>query len=192
MSEIQANLPEESHVGIDIRALRKRREMTLQALAETLGRSVGWLSQVERGVTSPAIRDLKQIATLFDLPISFFFRNDEAPQAEHGYVVRKDARGSLGSDDEGLIEQLLSPDLSGDFEMIHCRFAAHTLGEWREARPTEESGYLLSGELTIELRDRTLELNQGDSFRFRHQPFRWHNTSSATCEVIWVVSPPVY
>ena len=35
-------------LGADIRALRKARGLTLAELAQTLGRSVGWLSQVER------------------------------------------------------------------------------------------------------------------------------------------------
>ena len=35
-------------LGADLRALRKARGLTLIALAEVLGKSVGWLSQVER------------------------------------------------------------------------------------------------------------------------------------------------
>jgi len=35
-------------IGADLRALRKGRGLTLTELALRLGRSVGWLSQVER------------------------------------------------------------------------------------------------------------------------------------------------
>ena len=36
-------------IGEDIRALRRSRDLTLQTLAGAIGRSVGWLSQIERG-----------------------------------------------------------------------------------------------------------------------------------------------
>ena len=43
----------------DIRALRKARGLTLVACADRLGRSVGWLSQVERGLSVPSLADLR-------------------------------------------------------------------------------------------------------------------------------------
>ena len=58
----------ETHVGADIRALRKTRGLTLTDLCDAVGRSVGWLSQVERGQTDPSIPDLKSIAALFKVP----------------------------------------------------------------------------------------------------------------------------
>ena len=60
-------------LGQDIRALRKTRAMTLQDLAEAVGRSVGWLSQVERSQTTlvqrmgGSVRDvLRQRGTPYD------------------------------------------------------------------------------------------------------------------------------
>ena len=47
------------HIGNDIRALRRSRNWKLADLAEQLGRSVGWLSQVERDVTEPALEDIR-------------------------------------------------------------------------------------------------------------------------------------
>ena len=46
-------------LGADLRALRKARGLTLSELATTLGRSVGWLSQVERDLSQPSISDLR-------------------------------------------------------------------------------------------------------------------------------------
>jgi len=46
-------MAEASSVGADIRALRKGRGLTLEALADDLGKSVGFLSQVERGISTP-------------------------------------------------------------------------------------------------------------------------------------------
>ncbi|HET9538276.1 MAG TPA: helix-turn-helix transcriptional regulator, partial [Mesorhizobium sp.] len=52
----------------DLRALRKARGLTLTELALTLGRSVGWLSQVERGLSIPSIADLRAFADVFAVP----------------------------------------------------------------------------------------------------------------------------
>ena len=60
------------HIGSDIRALRRSRNWTLNDLAEQLDRSVGWLSQVERDVTEPALDDIRKIAALFNLAVGFF------------------------------------------------------------------------------------------------------------------------
>ena len=60
-------------VGHDIRALRQGRGWTLAELAGEINRSVGWLSQVERGASEPNLSDIRQIAALFNLPVSFFF-----------------------------------------------------------------------------------------------------------------------
>ncbi|EKD59892.1 MAG: XRE family transcriptional regulator, partial [uncultured bacterium] len=62
-------------LGQDIRALRKTRGQTLQQLADAVGRSVGWLSQIERGQTTPSIADLGRIAEVLGVTISFFFRS---------------------------------------------------------------------------------------------------------------------
>ena len=60
-------------LGADIRALRKARGLTLAELAQTLGRSVGWLSQVERDMSEPAINDLRDLAWALDVSISSLF-----------------------------------------------------------------------------------------------------------------------
>ena len=57
----------------DIRALRKARGLTLAETALKLGRSVGWLSQVERGLSMPVARRPRAFADLFGVPLSLFF-----------------------------------------------------------------------------------------------------------------------
>ena len=60
-------------VGTDIRALRKSRSMTLIDFAAAIDRSVGFVSQIERGLSEPSISDLRNISGLFGVPLSFFF-----------------------------------------------------------------------------------------------------------------------
>ena len=182
----------ETHVGADIRSLRKARGLTLSDLCDAVGRSVGWLSQVERGQTDPSIPDLKAIAALFKVPVSFFFRHEDAPENERGWIVRSGARAMMGSLEDGLKEELLSPDISGEFEMIRSVFAPGAQRDVMPARDTQDGGYIIVGELEMTIGRETYVLRKGDSFQFNRQPYGWHNKSSEEAVVIWIISPPIY
>ncbi|WP_246677274.1 MULTISPECIES: XRE family transcriptional regulator [unclassified Mesorhizobium] len=176
----------------DIRALRKARGLTLAEIALKLGRSVGWVSQVERGLSVPSLGDLRAFASLFDVPISLFFSHDVPVEQERGVVVRAGSRRSLGTSESGLVEELLSPDLGGSFEMLRSVFAPGAELKTEARRPTEEAGYVASGTFEIEIDRVWHRLGEGDSFRFEGKPFRWRNPGVEAAVVIWVVSPPVY
>lgn len=178
-------------LGADIRALRKARKLTLTELADDLGRSVGWLSQVERDKSHPSIADLGRIARTLDVSLSSFLQVD-APKGEEGLIVRSRARRPIGSRTEGVIEQLLSPDLTDDFEVIHSSFAPHSRLNEPLSRPTQEVCYLIKGRFDISVDGQKFSLSAGDSFRLRGQQFQWANPYDETCEIVWVISPPVY
>lgn len=179
-------------LGADLRALRKSRGMTLQALADRLDRSVGWISQVERDLSDPSITDLRHIAAALDVPVSLLFGQAPAPAGEVGYIVRKGARRPIGSDEAGLVEELLSPDLTDDFEVVHSTFEPHSrIGEV-VTRPTQEVGYLLSGKLDLVISGQSFTILPGDSFRIKGEPFEWINPYDDPAVAIWVIAPPVY
>jgi len=48
-------------IGRDVRALRRAKNLTLQALADKIGRSVGYVSQIERGISNLGIEDLRKL-----------------------------------------------------------------------------------------------------------------------------------
>ncbi|TGP26134.1 MULTISPECIES: XRE family transcriptional regulator [unclassified Mesorhizobium] len=176
----------------DIRALRKARGLTLSEIALKLGRSVGWVSQVERGLSVPSLGDLRAFAELFGVPLSLFFSHDVPVEQERGVVVRAGSRRTLGTSESGLVEELLSPDLGGSFEMLRSVFAPGAELKTEARRPTEEAGYIASGTFEIEIGGVWHRLGEGDSFRFEGKPFRWRNPGAEPAVVIWVVSPPVY
>lgn len=178
-------------LGADIRALRKARNLTLSDLAERLDRSVGWLSQVERDKSHPAIADLGRIANVLDVSISSFLQVGVSP-GDEGFVVRADARRPIGSRTVGLSEELLSPDLTDDFEVIHSTFAPGSEITEPLVRHTHEVCYIVSGKFDIQVGDKKFSLSAGDSFRLRGEPFMWRNPSDTPTEIIWVISPPVY
>lgn len=179
-------------LGADIRALRKSRGLTLTDMAEQLGRSVGWLSQVERDMSEPSISDLRQIAEVLGVPMSMLFGHSNAPVEEQGYVVRAGSRRPMGSGEEGLIEELLSPDLTDDFEMVHSTFQPHSAMQVSAQRPTQEVGYVISGQLDLRIGERQFTVGPGDSFRFRGEIYQWANPYKEPCVAIWVIAPPVY
>lgn len=179
-------------VGPDLRALRKARGLTLSELALRTGRSLGWLSQVERGISTPSINDLRLLADKLEAPLSLFFGDPDAPAEERGHVVRWNAGRSLGAPEGGLTEMLLSPDLGGAFEIVRSVFDPGAALAEAQQRPTEEAGYLVSGDLDLWIGEKLFHLHPGDSFRFRGEPYRWRNPGEEPCVVIWVIAPPVY
>ncbi len=111
-------------VGSQIRELRRSRGLTLTELAGMVGRSVGNLSELERGVSPINLDILDRIAAELDVSISWFFSGpapDEQPESK--LVVRKKNRRQINLRRSGVREELLSPHLSGQLELIMTTFA---------------------------------------------------------------------
>ena len=185
-------------LGADLRALRKSRAMTLEELAQTMARSVGWLSQVERGVSKPNMSDLQRLAGIFGVPMSLFFGTADAPENERGRIVRGGARRAIGEREGGLVEELLSPDLTDAFEVLHSTFLPGAGRTEAIRRPTQELAYLVCGKLDIWLgnegggSEEGFVVKAGDAFRIRGTTFRWTNPYPDPAVAIWIISPPVY
>lgn len=179
-------------VGRDLHALRRLRGLTLAQLAEGTGRSVDFLDQAECGWAELSVDDLRALTRMLDVPVGWFFINDPAPPDEQGHVVRAHARRQVGSHGNGLLEELLSPDLEGSFEIFQSSFEPGAEMPASARRQTEEAGYLVTGELELWLDERHYHLYPGDSFRFCGQRYRWRNPGQVRTVIIWVISPPIY
>lgn len=179
-------------LGADIRALRKSKGFRLNELALKIGRSVGFLSQIERGMSDPSISDLRKLASVLDVPLGFFFGHQPWDPSESGYIVRANARRQLGDASDGLVEELLSPDLGGAFEVFRSVFDAGAELATFLHRETEEAGYVVSGSMILFVSDRSFVIGEGDSFRFHNEPYRWQNPNDEPCIIIWTIAPPVY
>ncbi|ARU62844.1 DNA-binding protein [Tumebacillus avium] len=75
-------------IGCTIRAIRKRKGLTIPQLCEGTGLSRGFISNVENNKTSPSIASLELIANFLNVPITYFFMTDK----ERMSVVRKEER----------------------------------------------------------------------------------------------------
>lgn len=185
------DLTANTSLGADLRALRRARGLSLTDLATSLGRSVGWLSQVERDMSQPSISDLRAIAGQLGIPLSMLFGQAAAKADEQGFIVRRATRRPIG-EAEGLVEELLSPDLTDDFEMVHSTFQPGASLDATARRPTQEVGYLISGKLDLWIDGRAFTIEPGDSFRIRGEPYRWANPYPDPAIAIWVIAPPIY
>ncbi|UWQ20581.1 helix-turn-helix domain-containing protein [Jannaschia sp. W003] len=176
--------------GDDLRALRRTRGLTLAEAAGRVGRSIGWLSQVERGRSTPDPDDLASLARAMDAPLSLLA--PRGPEAERGRIVRTAHRRPLGERVLGLTEYLLSPDLTDGFEVIHSTFAP---GAWRDdpvTRATTEIAHLVSGRLDLTIGGAPFSLAPGDTARIRGEPFTWANPYREPAVAIWTITPALY
>ena len=178
-------------LGADLRSLRKSRGLTLEILSGKLGKSVGWLSKVERDISRLEPGDVATLARLLNVPASLF-AVPEVPDAEAGRVVRKDARRAIGERVPGLVEELLSPDLTDGFEVIHSTFLPGSERHEGQTRDTAELAVMISGKLDIWLGGEKFTVCAGDAFRIREESQRWANPYDTPAVAVWVISPPVY
>lgn len=178
--------------GADLRTLRKSRALTLAQLAQAMGRSLGWMSQVERDVSRVSDKDLRKLAEILDVAPSLLSQpKAEAPQ-EEGRIVRADRRRSVGHRHDGLMEALISPDLTDSFEIVHSTFLPGKALPEPVHRETQEVGFMLSGRLDLSFGDQKFTVGPGDSFRIRNEPYLWANPYRETAVALWVISPPIY
>ncbi len=181
-------------IGREIKSLRKAKGLSLQQLGSACGKSIGFLSQVERGLSTPSISDLHQIANTLEVQISWFFPDGAAAEpSDGGVVVRKAHRRRL-SFASGIADYLLSPNLDGPLELLWS-----SMEPGAESGPAfydhvgHEGGVVLRGSLELWVGEQHFLLAEGDSFSFPSStPHRYRNPGGTVTDLVWVVTPPSY
>ncbi len=179
-----SGLPDPLWLGEQLRHLRRMRRLSLQQLAERAERSVGFLSQLERGKSQPTVTDLIRLAGILGVPYSVFF--SQAPQHERGVVVRKAHRPQLAYAN-GVSDALLSPGFAGGLQLILTSFAPGADSGGQDlAHGGDESGLVLSGQLELWVDEQCHVLQAGDSFSYpSHRPHRYRNPGETETQVVW-------
>jgi len=186
-------------LGDEIRQLRKARGLTLQALADLTGKSVGFLSQVERDLTKPSVAALQDISEALAVHIGWFFQSEGvSDEKERRYIVREANRrrlsysGLTSTDYLGLYDHLLSANLDGQLALGLSRYApGASTGDDCYAHHGEEAGLVISGELELTIGEEVFRLKTGDSFSFpSNLPHRYANPSDTEDSVVvWANTP---
>jgi transcriptional regulator with XRE-family HTH domain len=181
-------------VGGTIRELRKARDLTISDLSEISGVSLGHLSTLERGKSKPSVSVLQSVARALGVTVSWFFK-ERSPELseEREIVVRASSRKKLVFD-SGISDELLSPHLRGELELLLCRFAPGAeSGDKPYTHRGEEAGVVMEGSLALWVDGKEMLLNKGDSFTFESsKPHRYWNPGDEDAVVIWAITPPSY
>lgn len=182
-------------LGRQIRELRKAKGLSTAELADAIGRSAGYVNNVEHDRTDVSVTSLDQISKALGVHISWFFQAMSLPAPEEaGFVVRKDNRRQLTLAKGGISEELLSPTLTGKSQLIVSTFAPGAVTGSRAIRTDAEmAGLVLSGVLGLSIDEQIFHLEAGDSFFVpKGASHKSENRSSEDSVTLWVVTPPVY
>jgi transcriptional regulator with XRE-family HTH domain len=195
-SDAEAQKPRlKTDLGHEIRNLRKTKKMTLMECARRSGLSVGFISQVERGISVPSIKALQDLCHAIGVPIGWFFAADDSDASDsNAIVVRADRRRRIDYGNLGIVDELLTPSLTGQLELLYCRFEpGATSGDDPYRHEGEEAGVVVQGSLEMWIDERRYLLREGDSFNFKSmQPHRYRNASDGDTIVIWAITPPTF
>ena len=173
------------------RLRRRRRELglTLQQVGDGAKLSVGFISQVERDLTSPSLSSLAAISRVLQAHISEFF----AIPGGASLTTRARTRGHYSLDER-----------NADYERVTANFPGHVLNgvivhdpPGYRSEPIRHEGeeffFVLSGSITVELDGKATILNTGDSIHFRSN--REHSTWNHTADpasVLVVVTMDIF
>ncbi|MGE0022207.1 MAG: helix-turn-helix domain-containing protein [Hyphomicrobium sp.] len=181
-------------VGLEIRQLRKAKEMTIAELSLATGLSAGYLSQIERGISSPSVKALHTLSRALGVTVSFFF----SPETDDGgalrdLVVRAGQRRTLTFEND-IRDELLSPNLGRKLELLRSVFPpGSSSGAEPYVHRGEEAGFVVSGELRLWVGEQEVLLKEGDSFAYSSDlPHRYANPGTVETVVIWAITPPSY
>ncbi|MCJ2095122.1 MULTISPECIES: cupin domain-containing protein [unclassified Methylobacterium] len=182
--------PVDRAVGQRLRALRQERHLSLEKVAASTGLSIGFISQVERGLSSPSLRVLALLADTLQTGIGGLFEAAPSEKDPDPIVVFERDRAELKLWRAGITKQLLTP-VGGtqSLSLFHMVLEPKaSTGEELFSHDGEEAGLVLEGRMTLIVEARTLELATGDSFRFAsHRPHRFSNPDGRTrAVVLWV------
>lgn len=177
-------------VGRRLRDLRRLRGLSLEIVAARANLSIGFISQVERGLSSPSLRVLATLADVFGVGIAALFDSDRQENSPDQIVRREHERAELKLWRSGISKQLLSPpgsDSRLNLFLIFLEPGAST-GDELYTHDGEEGGVVLEGEMMLTVDSATMTLQKGDSFRFAsRRPHRFSNSSlTSKAVVLWV------
>jgi len=175
-------------IGAKLKALREKDNLSLRDLAEKVGLSASFLSQLELGQVSPSIASLENIANLLNVNITYFFDDQTRPDS---VVMRKDERKKIFSKTSKAVIQPLAHELSKK-KIEPFMLTLDTGGESGEhpysSHHGEEFGIVIRGKVKFILEDKKYLLEDGDSVYFNSKkPHKWKNIDRKKAIIILVI-----
>lgn len=177
-------------IGTKIKEKRMELGISQKDLAQKVGLTAGFLSQIERDQAEPSITSLRKISEALNVAVFYFLMTDDEKKA----VVRKDERQKLTFRDSHMTYELLSPDLNRQMEMFMGELepGAVTCPE-PLAHPGEEVIYVMKGSMWIKVGDDEYTLEEGDTiYYFGTIPHQIENVGDKNLVFISTITPPLF
>jgi transcriptional regulator with XRE-family HTH domain len=180
-----------SDVGRRLRSARRRRGLTLAALATSAGMSESFLSQLERGLTGASLDSLQRLTQALEIRVGDLF---DADDVHTPHVLHPDARPVLELWHLGS-KTLLTPRWSEQLEVLICRLEPDgaTGDEPYTHGDSDEMFLVLEGIVDLELDGELHRMTTGDSITYRSSvPHRVINRGDGDAEGLWAIAPPSF
>lgn len=177
-------------LGGRLKAVRTRQGLSQTELAKMVGVTPSTISQVESNMIYPSLPALFKMAEVLSVEVGAFFK-DAAAGARRSVFTAEDAvvfnfpnlpRKSLFG------KRLTGVDAAARAEPCLIEIAARTsLAFHFFVHKGEEFGYLLAGELEVEIGGRREKMKAGDTvYLTSDTPTQWKNTGADSARMIWL------
>jgi transcriptional regulator with XRE-family HTH domain len=180
-------------IGQKINQIRSGKGMTLKDLSGKTNLSVGFLSQVERGLTSIAIISLKNIAEALDTDLSAFF---SPSKKTHPMVLKSFEQDYFQYDKNNMVFSKLSgdmPDRNMEIMMVTLLPGEEAEAPAESPHEGEEFIYVLEGILILCYGGNEYVLYPGDSSHYRStESHTWRNKTNKLAKIITVNTPRIF
>lgn len=177
------------NIGYKLKTLRVAKGLTQEELADRSELSKGFISQLERDLTSPSISTLVDILQCLGTNLKDFFNDEEDEQIvfkQTDYFEKKD-------DELGNIIEWIIPNAQKN-EMEPIRLTLTPCGSTYPDLPHEgeEFGYVISGNIQIHIGNKVYKAKKGESFYFTPSGRHYIEAGKTGAVLIWVSSPPSF
>lgn len=175
-------------IGNKLKELRVLKGLTQEELADRSELSKGFISQLERNLTSPSITTLMDILQCLGTSIGEFF--NEAPDEQivfgkQDYFVKED------TEYKNEIKWIIPNAQKNTIEPIYLTLQAGGSTCPDTPHEGEEFGYVLQGAVSIHLGNKTYKAKKGESFYYTADKTHFLSSKNGAA-LIWVSSPPSF
>jgi len=173
-------------IGPRLRAARQSLGLTMDEVAQIAGLTKGFLSRIERDMTSPSVSTLVTLCDVLSITVGSLF---EEPQIEF-VAAGTGPRINLGGFDTE--ERLLTPRTEARVQVIRSVVTpgGHGGKDLYTVDADIDCLHLLRGDLTVRFSDRDYRLAAGDTLTFEgREPHSWHVNDDEGAEILWILVP---
>lgn len=175
-------------IGESIKRLRLENNLTQEELAARCELSKGFISLLERDLTSPSIATLTDILEILGSTLQEFFK----PIQEEKIVFTKEDIFVKEEPEKGIVLEWLIPNAQkNEMEPILVQLGAESTLFEHTPHEGEEFGYVLLGVITIHIGNQVYKVRKGESFYYKSNTFhKILNSGKKPAHVIMVSTPP--